>query len=51
MDSVASKMNIAELKAFKNAFELKSQDVLPAKPQLNPLKKEFIKQQYNDFKM
>lgn len=51
MDSVASKMNIAELKAFKKAFELKSQDVLPAKPQLNPLKKDFVKQQNNEFKM
>lgn len=51
MDSVASKMNLVELKAFKKAFETKFDEVLPAKPQLTPLKKESVLQKNNDFKM
>ena len=51
MDSVTSKMDISELKAFKKAFEMKSEEILPAKPQLTALKKEFTKQKNKDFKM
>ena len=51
MDSVSSKMSLAELKAFKKAFELKSDELLPAKPQLTPFKKDFVSKKNNDFKM
>ena len=51
MDSVASKMNLSELKAFKKAFELKSEEILPAKPQLTSLKKNTVLRKNNDFKM
>ena len=51
MDNVASKMSLSELKAFKKAFELKSEEILPAKPQLSALKKETVLRKNNDFKM
>ena len=51
MDSVTSKMDISELKAFKKAFEMKSEEILPAKPQLASLKMEKLNQKNKDFKM
>ncbi len=51
MDSVTSKMDISELKAFKKAFEMKSEELLPAKPQLASLKKEKLNHKNKDFKM
>ena len=51
MNSVASKMSVAELKAFKKAFEIKSEEILPAKPQLTPLKREKMTQKNKDFKI
>lgn len=51
MEKVASKMNLSELKAFKKAFEMKSEEILPAKPQITPLKKENVLQKNTDFKM
>ena len=51
MDSVTSKMDISELKAFKKAFEMKSEEILPAKPQLASLKMEKLNQKNTDFKM
>lgn len=51
MDSVTSKMNLSELKAFKKAFEIKFDKSFPAKPQLTSLKKEKVNQKIEDFKM
>ena len=51
MHSVTSKMDISELKAFKKAFEMKSEEILPAKPQLASLKMEKLNQKNKDFKM
>lgn len=51
MNSVASKMSVAELKAFKKAFEIKSEEILPAKPQLTPLKRDKMTQKNKDFKI
>lgn len=51
MDSVTSKMDIPELKAFKKAFEMKSEELMPAKPQLASLKMEKLNQKNKDFKM
>ncbi len=51
MDSVTSKMNLNELKAFKKAFEIKSEEILPSKPQLTCLKKEKTNKKIKDFKM
>lgn len=51
MNSVTSKMDISELKAFKKAFELKTNEILPAKPQLTSIKREKTGQKNKDFKM
>lgn len=51
MDSVTSKMSINELKAFKKAFNMKTNEILPIKPQLATMKKEKVNQKNIDFKM
>lgn len=51
MNSVTSKMSISELKAFKKAFTLKKDEILPAKPQLSSLKRNKVNPKNKEFKM
>lgn len=51
MASVTSKMNLSELKAFKKAFQTKADEIFPAKPQLDCLKKSIKNKKIVDFKM
>ncbi len=50
IESVAAKMTIDELKAFKKSYESKSSEVFPAKPQLTCLSNEELKCLNNEFK-
>lgn len=51
MNSVTEKMNLDELKEFKKAFEARTNEILPLKPQLTPINTSRKKEKNAEFKI